>query len=192
MFFLCRNRLESNTEHWNALLLSLRELIEWVIRKDTELTGLGPVCGDVAALQKQQASRRECCFAHRLPLASASSNLSYSINPSKLQDSSQVTWIGLIYLKSISYSRPPRSSVQLSLRDTTAHPEYGYLRILITFEYSASWKQAPVPLIQVVSECTEVISRMSLDQIIDVIVRLDLCVFVTHTGEYQEMAIDYP
>ncbi|KYQ55191.1 Dystrophin, isoform D, partial [Trachymyrmex zeteki] len=54
MFFLCRNRLESNTEHWNALLLSLRELIEWVIRKDTELTGLGPVCGDVAALQKQQ------------------------------------------------------------------------------------------------------------------------------------------
>jgi len=34
----------------------LRELIEWVIRKDTELTGLGPVCGDVAALQKQQVS----------------------------------------------------------------------------------------------------------------------------------------
>lgn len=58
MLFLCRNRLESNTEHWNALLLSLRELIEWVIRKDTELTGLGPVCGDVAALQKQQVSRR--------------------------------------------------------------------------------------------------------------------------------------
>lgn len=56
IFFLCRNRLESNTEHWNALLLSLRELIEWVIRKDTELTGLGPVCGDVAALQKQQVS----------------------------------------------------------------------------------------------------------------------------------------
>ncbi|EFN72958.1 Dystrophin, isoforms A/C/F/G [Camponotus floridanus] len=50
-----KNRLESNTEHWNALLLSLRELIEWVIRKDTELTGLGPVCGDVAALQKQQS-----------------------------------------------------------------------------------------------------------------------------------------
>ena len=49
-----RNRLESNAEHWNALLLSLRELIEWVIRKDTELTGLGPVCGDIAALQKQQ------------------------------------------------------------------------------------------------------------------------------------------
>ncbi|XP_011876756.1 PREDICTED: dystrophin, isoforms A/C/F/G/H-like isoform X8 [Vollenhovia emeryi] len=53
-----RNRLESNTEHWNALLLSLRELIEWVIRKDTELTGLGPVCGDVAALQKQQDDYR--------------------------------------------------------------------------------------------------------------------------------------
>ncbi|XP_076298164.1 dystrophin, isoforms A/C/F/G/H isoform X11 [Lasioglossum baleicum] len=53
-----RNRLESNTEHWNALLLSLRELIEWVIRKDTELTGLGPVCGDAAALQKQQDDHR--------------------------------------------------------------------------------------------------------------------------------------
>ncbi|XP_032668835.1 dystrophin-like isoform X18 [Odontomachus brunneus] len=53
-----RNRLESNTEHWNALLLSLRELIEWVIRKDTELTGLGPVCGEVAALQKQQDDHR--------------------------------------------------------------------------------------------------------------------------------------
>ena len=49
-----RNRLESNAEHWNALLLSLRELIEWVIRKDTELTGLGPIGGDVACLQKQQ------------------------------------------------------------------------------------------------------------------------------------------
>nr|CAD7268031.1 unnamed protein product [Timema shepardi] len=51
-----RNRLESNSEHWNALLLSLRELIEWVIRKDTELTGLGPIGGDVACLQKQQNS----------------------------------------------------------------------------------------------------------------------------------------
>ncbi|XP_030080850.1 dystrophin, isoforms A/C/F/G/H isoform X10 [Drosophila hydei] len=50
-----RNRLESNSEHWNALLLSLRELTEWVIRKDTELSslGLGPVRGDAASLQKQ-------------------------------------------------------------------------------------------------------------------------------------------
>jgi chromosome segregation ATPase len=53
-----RNRLESNAEHWNALLLSLRELIEWVIRKDTELTGLGPIGGDVACLQKQQDDHR--------------------------------------------------------------------------------------------------------------------------------------
>ena len=50
-----RNRLESNSEHWNALLLSLRELTEWVIRKDTELStlGLSPVRGDAASLQKQ-------------------------------------------------------------------------------------------------------------------------------------------
>lgn len=51
---LHRNRLENNTEHWNALLLSLRELIEWVIRKDTELTGLGPIRGDLLTLIKQQ------------------------------------------------------------------------------------------------------------------------------------------
>ncbi|XP_059471691.1 dystrophin, isoforms A/C/F/G/H isoform X3 [Neocloeon triangulifer] len=53
-----RNRLESNAEHWGALLLSLRELIEWVIRKDTELSGLGPLCGDVPGLQKQQDEHR--------------------------------------------------------------------------------------------------------------------------------------
>lgn len=54
---LCsRNRLESNAEHWSALLLSLRELIEWVIRKDTELSGLGPPAGDTAALLKQQVN----------------------------------------------------------------------------------------------------------------------------------------
>lgn len=54
----CRNRLESNAEHWNALLLSSRELTEWVIRKDTELStlGLGPVRGDAASLQKQLVS----------------------------------------------------------------------------------------------------------------------------------------
>ncbi|KAJ6635998.1 Dystrophin, isoform D [Pseudolycoriella hygida] len=50
-----KNRLESNSEHWNALLLSLRELTEWVIRKDTELSSLGhsPVRGDAASLLKQ-------------------------------------------------------------------------------------------------------------------------------------------
>lgn len=55
-----RNRLESNSEHWNALLLSLRELTEWVIRKDTELTslGLGPMKGDAASLQKQLDDHR--------------------------------------------------------------------------------------------------------------------------------------
>lgn len=54
-FDVFRNRLESNSEHWNALLLSLRELTEWVIRKDTELSTLsvGPLRGDAASLQKQ-------------------------------------------------------------------------------------------------------------------------------------------
>lgn len=48
-----RNRLESNAEHWNALLLSLQELIEWVIRKNAELESLGPMGGDTISLQKQ-------------------------------------------------------------------------------------------------------------------------------------------
>lgn len=45
--------MESNTDHWHALLMSLRELIDWVVRKDTELTALGPLAGDVISLQKQ-------------------------------------------------------------------------------------------------------------------------------------------
>ncbi|XP_045504370.1 dystrophin-like [Colias croceus] len=53
-----RNRLESNAEHWSALLLSLRELTEWVIRKETELNGLAPPRGDLTALIKQQDDHR--------------------------------------------------------------------------------------------------------------------------------------
>ncbi|XP_053672403.1 dystrophin [Anopheles nili] len=50
-----RNRLESNSDHWNALLLSSRELTEWVIRKNTELTsiGFGSINGDSNSLQMQ-------------------------------------------------------------------------------------------------------------------------------------------
>jgi len=53
-----RNRLESNAEHWNALLLSLRELIEWVIRKDTELSSMGTMQADTNSLIKQQDDHR--------------------------------------------------------------------------------------------------------------------------------------
>uniref|UniRef100_T1IRG4 Protein detached n=1 Tax=Strigamia maritima TaxID=126957 RepID=T1IRG4_STRMM len=48
-----RGRLENNAEQWNQLLLSLRELIEWVIKKDTELTAQSPIGGDVNHIQKQ-------------------------------------------------------------------------------------------------------------------------------------------
>lgn len=54
--FVNRNRLESNAEHWSALLLSLRELTEWVIRKETELNALAPPRGDLNALIKQQVN----------------------------------------------------------------------------------------------------------------------------------------
>ena len=50
-----RSRLEGNTESWNSLLLSLRELIEWVIRKDTELTAMGPASGDLSSLSKLES-----------------------------------------------------------------------------------------------------------------------------------------
>lgn len=51
-----RSRLESNTQHWHALLLSLREIIEWLIRKDMELSGFAPLAGDVASVQRQIVS----------------------------------------------------------------------------------------------------------------------------------------
>lgn len=51
-----RNRLENNAEYWNALLLSLRELIEWVIRKDTELSSLTLVRENPPSIQKQQVN----------------------------------------------------------------------------------------------------------------------------------------
>ncbi|XP_065164491.1 dystrophin [Atheta coriaria] len=52
-----RNRLEHNTEYWNALLLALRELTEWVIRKDTEL-GLASRQDDHRAFRQQLEDKR--------------------------------------------------------------------------------------------------------------------------------------
>lgn len=54
VIYCFRNRLENNTEHWNTLLLSLRELVEWVIKKDTEISSFGPLGSDLLTLQKQQ------------------------------------------------------------------------------------------------------------------------------------------
>ncbi|XP_037079338.1 dystrophin-like [Pollicipes pollicipes] len=53
-----KNRVESSSESWSALLLSLRELLEWTIRKDTELGRLGLITGDVPSLQRQQEEVR--------------------------------------------------------------------------------------------------------------------------------------
>ena len=53
-----RSRLESNSEQWNQLLLSLRELIEWVIRKETELASQPLIGGDVSAIIRQQEEHR--------------------------------------------------------------------------------------------------------------------------------------
>ncbi|XP_046669291.1 dystrophin, isoforms A/C/F/G/H-like isoform X2 [Homalodisca vitripennis] len=87
-----RNRLESNAEHWNALLLSLRELFEWVIRKDTELTGLGPIGGDVASLQKQlddhRAFRRQLEDKRPVVESNLLSGRQYIANEPPLSDTS--------------------------------------------------------------------------------------------------------
>ncbi|XP_019870553.1 dystrophin [Aethina tumida] len=52
-----RNRLEHNADYWNALLLSLRELTEWVIRKDTE-SGLAARQDDLRAFRQQLEDKR--------------------------------------------------------------------------------------------------------------------------------------
>ncbi|KAF7278085.1 dystrophin [Rhynchophorus ferrugineus] len=52
-----RNRLEHNADYWNSVLLSLRELTEWVIRKDTEL-GLAARQDDHRAFRQQLEDKR--------------------------------------------------------------------------------------------------------------------------------------
>lgn len=52
-----RNRLEHNVDYWNSVLLSLRELTEWVIRKDTEL-GLAARQDDHRAFRQQLEDKR--------------------------------------------------------------------------------------------------------------------------------------
>ncbi|KFM57965.1 Dystrophin, isoforms A/C/F/G/H, partial [Stegodyphus mimosarum] len=53
-----RNRLESSADQWNQLLLSLRELTEWVIKKETELSAQPAIGGDVGCIVKQQDEHR--------------------------------------------------------------------------------------------------------------------------------------
>ncbi|KAH1004656.1 dystrophin [Dendroctonus ponderosae] len=52
-----RNRLEHNADYWNSVLLSLRELTEWVIRKDAEL-GLAARQDDHRAFRQQLEDKR--------------------------------------------------------------------------------------------------------------------------------------
>ena len=52
-----RSRLENTGEDWSALLLSLRDLNDWVSKKEAELIGLSPIGGDETSLRKQQVGR---------------------------------------------------------------------------------------------------------------------------------------
>jgi hypothetical protein len=46
--------MEINTDHWNALFLSLRELAEWTVKKESELESMSPIGGDEASIRQQQ------------------------------------------------------------------------------------------------------------------------------------------
>ena len=54
---LFRSRLENTGEDWSSLLVSLRELSDWVAKQEADLLGLGPVGGDENVIRKQQVSR---------------------------------------------------------------------------------------------------------------------------------------
>ena len=59
---ISRSRLENTGEDWSALLLSLRDLNDWVSKKEAELIGLSPIGGDESSLRKQQV--RQITFYH--------------------------------------------------------------------------------------------------------------------------------
>uniref|UniRef100_A0A8W7JC80 Protein detached n=1 Tax=Anopheles albimanus TaxID=7167 RepID=A0A8W7JC80_ANOAL len=107
-----RNRLESNSEHWNALLLSTRELTEWVIRKNTELTsiGFGSINGDSNSLQKQldehKAFRRRLDDKKSIIENNLISGRQYISNESPLSDASDSEAIDeIMYLSADQQNR---------------------------------------------------------------------------------------
>ncbi|XP_022690548.1 uncharacterized protein LOC111261367 isoform X2 [Varroa jacobsoni] len=53
-----RTRLENGADHWHQLMLSLRELVEWVVKKETELGAQPQIGGDVATIMRQQDDHR--------------------------------------------------------------------------------------------------------------------------------------
>ncbi|XP_077976931.1 dystrophin-like isoform X2 [Glandiceps talaboti] len=48
-----RTRLECNAEDWTGLILTIQELLDWLARKDEELTQQQPVGGDLNTIQQQ-------------------------------------------------------------------------------------------------------------------------------------------
>ncbi len=52
-FLLYRSRLETNAEQWNNLLKTLKELIDWTIKKDEEIQKAQPIGGDLSSVKKQ-------------------------------------------------------------------------------------------------------------------------------------------
>ncbi|CAG0921228.1 unnamed protein product [Notodromas monacha] len=80
------------SEKWNGLLMSLRELVEWVLRKDSELSSVAHVLADIPCLHRQQddlrAFRRE--LEARAPMieSNLSNGRNYLTNDASMSDAS--------------------------------------------------------------------------------------------------------
>ena len=67
--------MENNSEHWNALFLSLRELAEWTVKKEAELDSMGPMGGDESTIRQQQVRLKALLFLpNNVPCLSTAQN----------------------------------------------------------------------------------------------------------------------
>lgn len=49
--------MENNSDHYNSLYVSLRELADWTTAKEAELESMAPIGGDDITIKKQQVCR---------------------------------------------------------------------------------------------------------------------------------------
>ncbi|XP_033125074.1 dystrophin-like isoform X4 [Anneissia japonica] len=49
-----RKRLENNAAEWNMLLMDIQEMLDWISKKDTELSQKQPIGGDYNTVQQQK------------------------------------------------------------------------------------------------------------------------------------------
>ena len=72
---VARSRLENTGEDWSSLLVSLRELSDWVAKQEAELLGLAPVGGDEILIRKQQVRDSPITISDVFPLINLTPSL---------------------------------------------------------------------------------------------------------------------